>query len=134
MTRSIMAIVVGFVLIAALSFGADFVLRSAIPGAFPPGGKVVSTHVLLLMTVYVAVFAIFGCWVTARLAPDHPMRHALILGLLGLLFIVYTAVTQWQLTPPWFHIVAIVLVMPYAWIGGWLAERQRRGAATTAAA
>jgi len=133
MTRSIMAILVGFVLIAALSFGADYVVRSALPGAFMRSGRVESTHVLMLMTAYVAVFAVFGCWVTGRLAPDHPMRHALILGVLGLVVVIYTSVTQWSLTPAWFHIVALVMVMPYACIGGWLAERQRRGAAASPA-
>ena len=83
MWRSIMAIFVGFVFIAVLAFGADSVLRSVMPEAYDANGRVTSVPVLILTLVYVGIFAIAGCYLAARLAPSNPMRHALILGVLG---------------------------------------------------
>jgi hypothetical protein len=79
---------------------------------------------LLFVMLYVAVFAIGGCWLAARLAPSHPMRHALILGALGLIFNIAGTIAMWDTAPAWFHILSLLLVMPYAWIGGRLRERQ----------
>lgn len=123
--RSVLAIVVGFVFIALLSFGADALLRSALPGAFNAAGRTDSVNVLLLTLAYVAVFAVAGCYLTARLAPSRPMWHALVLGLLGLIFTIVGTIAMWDAAPPWYNIVSLVLVMPYAWIGGKLAEHTR---------
>jgi len=120
--RSILAIVAGFVAIGVLSIGTDAVLVAA--GVLPPHGQPVGNHLLLLAQAYVAVYAIFGCWLAAYLAPSHPMRHALILGVLGLAFNLMNAVALWNLYPKWFTILSLALVMPYAWIGGRLRERQ----------
>ncbi|HET6567380.1 MAG TPA: hypothetical protein VFG50_05400 [Rhodothermales bacterium] len=127
MARSIGVIVLGFVLIGVLSFGADAVLRSVMPGAFDATGRVDSTPVLLLTILYVGLFATLGCYLTARLAPNHPMRHALILGALGLAFNIAGTISLWDTAPAWYHIVSLALVMPYAWLGGWLRERQVQG-------
>lgn len=132
MLRSIGAIVSGFVLIAALSFGGDFVLRAAVPGAFDAAGAVGSTPVLVAILAYVAVFAVFGCYVAARLAPSRPMAHALVLGALGLAFNVAGTIAMWNTAPAWYHATALALVMPYAWLGGRIRERElaRAGALT----
>lgn len=124
MGRSIAAVLVGFFFIGGLSFGADAVLRAALPGAFDAAGRAESVAVLLLVQAYVAVAAIAGCWLTARLAPSAPMRHALILGGLGLAFNVAGSIAMWDTAPAWYHVVAIALVMPYAWAGGRLRELQ----------
>jgi hypothetical protein len=135
MIRSIGAVVLGFVLIGVLSVSGDMVLRAVMPGAFDAEGAVGSTPVLLLVQAYVAVFAIFGCYAAARLAPNRPMAHALVLGVLGLVFNIAGSIARWDHAPAWYHVLAIALVMPYAWLGGRLRERQleRTGAAPRAA-
>ena len=121
--RSVVAVVVGFVVIGALSFGTAAVLQAA--GVFPAQStRMDSVPLLLLATAYVAVYAIFGCWLAAFLAPSHPMRHALILGALGLAMNLMTAVSMWDQMPAWYSLLNLALVMPYAWTGGWLRERQ----------
>jgi hypothetical protein len=133
MARSILAIVAGFFFIGLLSFGADALMSSLMPGAYGAGGVPQDTGVMLLAMGYVAVFAITGCYLAARLAPSHPMRHALILGVLGLMVNAIGAVTMWSVLPAWFHIASLVLVMPYAWIGGRLREMElARGTRATA--
>ncbi len=122
MIRSVLAIAVGFFFIAALSLGADAVMMRLIPGAYGPGGAVTSPGVLVAIMAYVAAFAVAGSYLAARLAPSHPMRHALILGVLGLLVNIGGAIAMWDTAPSWFHGISILLVMPYAWLGGRLRE------------
>jgi len=121
--RSILAVVAGFVLIGALAFGTGAALQAA--GILPPAGEpLTAIGPVLLESAYVAVFAIGGCWLAAWLAPSHPMRHALILGFLGLIFNVMGAVATWGQRPAWAILLNLALVMPYAWIGGRLREQQ----------
>lgn len=123
MLRSIVAIVVGFVLIGALSIGTDTIVMQAFPGEFNEG-RTGNLAILMLMAAYVAVYAIIGCYITARLAPNRPMRHALILGALGLVMNIAATVSLWGTAPAWYFILNLLLVMPYAWIGGRIRERQ----------
>ena len=124
MGRSIVAIAAGFFFIMILSFGMDAILRVAVPDAFDAAGRTDSAGMLVFSLLYVGVFAITGCYIAARLAPSHPMRHALILGGLGLILNIAGSIAMWNSAPAWYHIIAIALVMPYAWLGGWLRERQ----------
>ena len=128
MGRSLLAIVTGFVVIGGLAFGTDAAIRGAVPGVFDAGGRVTSTAWLLAMLAYVFVFAVIGCWLTARLAPERPMRHALILGALGLLFNIAGTAAMWNTAPAWYHLTALLLVMPAAWLGGRIRERQLESA------
>lgn len=136
MLRSVGAIVVGFVVIGVLASATDAATRAAMPMYVGPGGRVDHVGFLLFTQAYVLAFAVLGCWLTARLAPSRPMRHALILGALGLAFNVAGTAVLWHTAPAWYHVVALALVMPAAWLGGWLRERQlaARGGATLAAA
>ena len=124
MLRSIAAVLAGFVFIAALSFGADAAQRSLAPGFFDASGRMEDPSALLLVLAYVGVFAVTGCYLAARLAPRRPMLHALVLGSLGLVFNVVGTVAMWDTAPAWYHLTALALVMPYAWIGGRLRERE----------
>jgi len=125
MIRSIVVIVAGFVLIGVLSVCTDLLVRLLVPGAFTPDGGSENILVLLGSQVYVGVYATFGCWLTARLAPNRPMRHALILGALGFVFNVAGLVAAKPGSfPVWYMALSLVLVMPYAWLGGRIRERQ----------
>ena len=124
MKRTVLAVAAGFVLIAALSFGTDAMVRTAWPESFDAAGATTSVPLLLLTLAYVGVFATAGCYLTAALAPNRPMRHALILGALGLAFNVAGTVAMWNSAPAWYHGLALALVLPYAWLGGRLRERE----------
>ncbi|TMG78530.1 MAG: hypothetical protein E6H78_21310, partial [Betaproteobacteria bacterium] len=65
-----------------LALIADQILHSL--GVFPPGGQVTYEPVPYVMaTAYRCLFGVLGAYVTARLAPRNPMRHALSLGGVG---------------------------------------------------
>ena len=95
--RSIGAVVAGFVAVVILSLGTDVLLHA--PGVFPPLGQPVSDALLLLATVYRTAFAIAGCYLTARLAPDRPMPHAMVGGVIGLVLSTVGAVVTWNKGP-----------------------------------
>lgn len=124
MMRSILSIIAGFILIGVLSFGTDAVVRGAMLDAFSVAGRTENVPLLLLTLAYVFVFAVVGCYLTARLAPHSPMKHALILGLLGLVFNIVGTTLMWNTAPVWYHVAALLLVMPAAWLGGRLREAQ----------
>lgn len=124
MLRSVGAVLAGFVTIFLLATGIDLGLRAALPAMYGPGGRVDDVGLLVLTLAYVFTVATFGCWLTARLAPSRPMRHAMLLGVLGLAFNVAGTMVQWDTAPAWYHVVALLLVLPAAWLGGMIRERQ----------
>jgi len=124
--RSIGALFAGFVVVLVLSLGTDLALHAA--GIFPPLGQIMSNPLFLLATVYRTVYAIVGSYITARLAPDRPMGHALLGGGIGLVLAVVGAVVTWNkdLGPHWYPLALIVTALSCAWVGGKLRLMQMR--------
>src|SRR3954471_21138717 len=81
--RRIGAVAAGFFATFILSIATDVLLHGA--GVFPPWGQPMSDALFILATAYRVIFTIAGGYVTARLAPDRPMAHVWVLGILGLL-------------------------------------------------
>lgn len=120
MGRSVGALFAGFVVVVVLSIGIDAALRAS--GVFPPQGQAMSDSLFLLATAYRTVIGILGSYITARLAPNRPMQHALVGGAIGLVLSIIGAVTTWNrgpaFGPHWYPLALIVLAMPTAWVGG----------------
>lgn len=124
MLRGILAVLAGLFLIPILNLATNAALGRMLPEWYPASGRVEFVPALLLSCAYVAAFGILGCYVTARLAPSRPMLHALILGALGLAVSIPTAMMAWNDAPAWFNLYNLLAVIPYAWIGGRIRERQ----------
>ena len=126
--KSIGAVGAGILVGALLSLGTDVVLHAT--HVFPPWDQPASDSLLLLATVYRTVYSIAGSYVTARLAPNRPMLHALVLGTLGLVVCIVGAVVTWNkgpaFGPHWYPVALIVLAMPQCWLGGKLYVMQLR--------
>ena len=124
--RSIGVLLAGFVVVVILSVGTDLALHAA--GIFPPLGQVMSNTLFMLATVYRTVYAVVGSFITARLAPDRPMGHALLGGAIGLVLSVVGAVVTWNkdLGPHWYPLALVVTALPCAWVGGKLRLMQLR--------
>jgi hypothetical protein len=116
--RSVIAVVVGIVVGAALSLGVDEILHLA--GVYPPWGRRMSDGLFALATAYRLVFSVLGCYVIARLAPDRPMAHAMVGGAIGLVLCIAGAVSTWNMDigPHWYSVLLAVTALPCAWIGG----------------
>jgi hypothetical protein len=126
--KSIEAILAGFVLIATLAFATDTVLQGA--GILPVTGatKFESRHSALALSYHLA-YVVLGGYVAARLAPSHPMAHALGLGVLGMAFsaVGLAAIIEGDLAPAWYGWALVVLSIPVTGLGGKLLELQRKG-------
>jgi hypothetical protein len=124
--RSIGAVLAGLLLIFILSTATDELLHAAgmmARGPLPMRG---AEGLILMLLIYRSFYSVAGCYLTARLAPARPMRHALVLGAIGLLFSIMGALVnaQQSLGPAWYPWALVVLALPCAWLGGTLAQRR----------
>ena len=125
--KSIGAILAGLTFIFVTHSLADFLLESA--GIFPPQSEGLhETWMLALALAYRIVLSIAGCFVTAKLAPHGPMKHALILGFIGVFLSTVGAVVgiRLGLSDAWYPIALVLVTLPCAWLGGWLAARNAK--------
>jgi len=120
--RSIGAIFAGFAFVLIVTLVTDQLLH--VTGVFPPWGASMVGYdaALLLATAYRIVYGIAGSYVTARLAPDRPMQHALLGGFIGLALSIVGAAVTWNggpaFGPHWYPLALIVTALPTAWAGG----------------
>jgi len=117
--RSTVAVLAGFGAVAGLSLGTDQVLHTL--RVYPPWGQAMADGLFVLATAYRIVYTVLGGYITARLAPHAPVRHALILGLVGLVpgvAGVIVAIAKPELGPLWYPIALAVSGLPCAWLGG----------------
>ena len=123
--RSILAVFLGIVTVFVLSLGVDQALHML--DVYPPWGQ--PMHALglnLLALAYRIPFNIAGAYVTARLAPYHRMRHALVYGWIGVGFSAMGtagAIVIGGMGPLWYPVLLTLSALPCAWIGGRLGSR-----------
>jgi peptidoglycan/LPS O-acetylase OafA/YrhL len=120
------AVIAGFLVTALASIAADALMYST--GIFPHSPKGMSETLFALAAAYRALFTVAGGYVTARLAPDRPMRHTWILAAIGLVagtagVVAYYAIGGAELGPAWYAILIALEAVPCVWIGGRLATR-----------
>lgn len=122
--RSFGSVLAGFAVVVILSIVTDEIMHAT--GIMPRGAMWDPWHNGLALA-YRCAFTVAGGWVTARLAPRNPMRHAAILGFLGTIAGIAGVVATWDLNlgPRWYPIALAVTAFPMCWLGGWL--RQRKG-------
>jgi hypothetical protein len=124
--KSIWAVVAGVLVIVIGSTLVDIVLHAT--GVYPSNNQPLTDALALLATAYRVVISVGGAYLTARLAPDKPMKHAMILGVVGTVLGLAGLVATWNLGlgPRWYPIALAVLAIPQCWAGGKLYEVQSR--------
>lgn len=122
--RSIWAVVAGFLIIIVLSLGTDEILH--LLRVYPKWNEPMWDPKLNALALsYRLIYDTFGSYVTARLAPRAPVKHALIGGFIGLVLSLggVAAAMKGNMGPLWYPI-ALALSSPLtAWIGGMLFVR-----------
>jgi hypothetical protein len=117
--RSVIAVLAGLITIFVLSLGFDQLFH--ILGVYPPSGVPMwETSDFVLASSYRLVINTFGCWLAARLAPQNPMKHAMILGWIVLALTIVglvTAVVQ-NMGHLWYPVFLALTAVPCAWLGG----------------
>jgi len=122
--KSIWAVVAGVLFIVVVTTLVDIALHAT--GVFPPIDQPIDDKLALLATSYRIVISVGGAWLTARLAPDKPMKHAMILGSVGVVLGLVGVAATWNLGlgPRWYPISLAVLAIPQCWAGGRIYELQ----------
>lgn len=120
--RSAGAVLAGLVVIFAVTTATDVIMHEG--GVFPPADAPPMSGALFLLAFgYRFVFDVAGCYLTAHLAPSRPMRHALVLGGIGLVLSIGGAAAMWGAGPAWYPLGLAASALPCAWLGGRLARR-----------
>ena len=114
--------VAGLVVLTALSFGIEAAANASLmrlfPESFPDQAALDrSTAAKLFMAFYTMLSVVAGGYVTAWLAPQSPVRHAVIMGVIELLMTVGVMLEMSSKAPLWFWILGIALMIPAAWWG-----------------
>jgi hypothetical protein len=119
------AVLAGLVVIVILSIATDTALHAS--AIFPPWGEPMADGLFLLALAYRIVYGIAGGYVTARLAPERPMWHALTLGAVGAVISIAGAIATWnagpEFGPGWYALAVIAISIPCAWLGARLHTR-----------
>lgn len=127
MKKSIVAVVVGIVVTVVVTTLVDIALHAA--HVFPPIDQRIGNRLALLATSYRIVITVAAAWLTARLAPNKPMKHAMMLGYVGIVLGLIGLSATWNLGlgPRWYPIALVVLSIPQCWLGGLIYLRTSRG-------
>lgn len=115
------AVLAGVLVGAILSIATDL-LMVAIGILSTHPGQPASDRAFVMFTAYRTAYGIAGTYLTARLAPSNPMKHAWAVGWIGLVLSVAGAIGTWNhqpsLGPHWYPVALVVLALPTAWMGG----------------
>jgi len=121
--KGIGAVLAGLIFIVITHTATDAVLQGA--GVLPKDNLFVGTGLILIVIGYRAVLSFIGCYLTARLAPHSPMKHALVLGLIGVILGSIGAIAAADLGPGWYAWTLAAIALPIAWLGGKLYEQRK---------
>jgi len=117
--RSIAAVAAGLVTIVVTHSAADAALHAA--GVFPPLGEPMGNGLFALAAAYRFVLSVGGAYVAARLAPARPRKHALVLGVIGVVLstlgVVARLVKGPELGPLWYPVVLVLMTLPCCFLG-----------------
>jgi MFS-type transporter involved in bile tolerance (Atg22 family) len=124
--KGIGAVLGGFMAVALLSVGIDTVLETA--GILPrPDKGLWDTQLLILVLAYRSLITVGGGWLTARWAPYAPLRHALVLAVIGFVVALLGVMMnrRFHMGPDWYPIALAVEAIPLVMLGAWLRVRGR---------
>ena len=113
--RSVGAVFAGFAAIAVLSTIADAAMHAA--GIYPDTAQGSSDSLFGMALAYRTLFGVIAGFIAAALAPNHPMRHAVVLGGIGVAVSTAGAVAMWNVGPHWYPIAVALICLPSAMIG-----------------
>lgn len=116
--KSIGACVIGMLVGAVPAIVTDQILETM--GILPKENLYVAAWLIWVVLLYRTVYMVIGCYVIAALAPHHPMRHVIVMGVVGTLLSLMGAIANIQLDlgPDWYGFTLAALALPTAWVGG----------------
>ncbi|MBA2684734.1 MAG: hypothetical protein H0U66_09610 [Gemmatimonadaceae bacterium] len=131
--KSIWSIFASFILVFVLSLGTDQILHML--DVYPPWKKPMYDPKLNALALsYRILFDTLGSYVTARLAPYAPMRHAMIGAAIGFVLSLAGVIVsvKGNMGPVWYPIALALSTLLTAWLGASLFIRNSNVAETDA--
>jgi hypothetical protein len=125
MGRMILAVLAGAAVWAALWVGGTMGAAAAFPSALPTGQPVTNAAVLAALIVYSVILSVVAGYVTAAVASKNPTPAVWGLAVLQLILGIGIEASAWSMTPVWYHLVFLALLVPATVYGGRLRVRQR---------
>lgn len=127
--RGTLAVLAGLALNFVLGLGIDQILHAT--GVYPPWGQTMSDSLFALATAYRLLIGVASGWLVARIAPDRPVWHAVVLGAIGLVISMASSIATWnrgaEFGPHWYPILLGVSSIPASWLGARLHRSSRTG-------
>jgi hypothetical protein len=127
--RAIVAVVAGAAVWAALWIGGTQAAQAAFPSVLAQGQPVTHTGALLGLILYSLPLSMLAGYVTATVMGKDPMPVVWALAVLQLILGIIAETSAWNLTPVWYHVVFLALVVPATVYGGRLRVRRRQAQA-----
>jgi len=124
--RSIGAVVAGLLFVIIITTAMDALMH--VTGIFPPLGQPMADSLFVLALTYRIIFSVAGGYITARLAPNKPVKHALVLGVIGFVLGLAGTVATWnrgpEFGPKWYPLLIMLTAIPSVWLGGKLVRER----------
>jgi hypothetical protein len=129
MLRVVLAIIAGFIVWSVLWVGSDAVFslispdwwgktssefRAAVENRTP---YALGSTVLLLLLVKSVITSVISGFITALIAKENA-KSTFGLGILLLLFGIFTQAAHWSYMPLWYHVPFLLLLIPMTILGG----------------
>jgi hypothetical protein len=129
--RNLTAIALGLLIMGLGLYSAAAVTPLAFPSAFSAQAHTSNPAALTVMLAITLVSTTFAGWICARLAPDHRLGHALMMGVLGLAAAVCAGAIRWAAAPAWYYFLSWGLIPVAAALGAaaWQRSLRRRSTA-----
>ena len=118
--RRVVAVLAGLFFVIIITTATDALMHAT--GIFPPLGQPMADSLFVLALAYRIIYSIVGGYITARLAPDQPVKHALVLGAIGFVLGLAGTVATWnrgpEFGPKWYPLLIMLTAIPSVWFGG----------------
>ncbi len=130
--RIILAVLAGAVVWAVLWVGGTQAAQAAFPDTLVPDQRLEHVGFLVGYIAYSVVLSVLAGYVTAAVRGTDPMPAVWILAVLQLALGLGFEISAWSLTPAWYHIIFLALIVPATVYGGRLRARGIAVAGATA--
>lgn len=123
--RAVLAVLAGAAVWAALWVGGTQAAQAAFPSVLTAGQPVTHPGALLGLILYSVPLSMLAGYVTAAVACRNALPAVWALAVLQLALGIIAEVSAWTMTPVWYHVVFLALIVPVTVYGGLLRVRRR---------
>lgn len=120
--RAGLAVVAGAVVWATLWLTGTRIVTSV--GGLDPNAPLTVPGILVGYILYSVVLSLLAGWVAALVRGESPMTAVWVLAGIQLAMGIAAEASYWALTPVWYHVVFLALIVPATVYGGMLRARR----------